>query len=197
MSHLYKQVKTNQTRMNRVKLLERFTSWASVIAGIIALMITSLSLLDLRTNAGLSPSNGTEAELAMKAQIENINSEIMSIKQEQAKLIEQINALSQPTSETALTRDITNLRSSVNDVDERLAKIEGIIVQDPQEALEVPFLRKDLENVSSTTELQISDLRQDVERSYNLMLVTIVALAVAVLAPALSNLFRKNREEQQ
>ncbi len=179
------------------KLITTISVIASVIATLGVLVTVISSTVDYRTKAGLSPFGGANEEFVVsKAQVNALNSEIIAIKKEQARLNDQINSLSSTTSPNTLAVEVVGLRNSANNVDQRLTKIEGIIVQDPQKALEIPLLRKDLDNLVSKTDLQIALLRQDIERSYNLMLVTIVALTVAVLAPALGNIFRKDEKEK-
>ena len=180
-----------KNRTSLTKTIEVISTVASVLAGLLTLLALFPST---RSLVGLKPSLGMDGGLASQAQIEIINSEIAGIKQEQTKLNDQINALSQTTSQNVLASDVAGLKTSLNNVDERLTKIESVIVQDPQSALEIPLLRKDLENISTTTELQIAAIRQDIDRSYNLVFATIVSLVIAVLASAIGNMFKKDKE---
>jgi hypothetical protein len=180
------------------RIPSRLLSLISTSASLAALIIgTAAIILNLNPYSGSLFNGGVNTELPTKAQIETVNSEIIAIKQEQIRLTEQINALSLTAPENSLTTDVIGIKNSVSNIDERLTKIEEIIIQDPQKSLEVPLLRKDLENISTTTTFQISAIRQDVERSYNLILVTLVALAVAVFAPSLGNIFKKDIDEKK
>jgi len=166
----------------------------SVIVALIAgFLSNSMSIKTIKLPGGAVDIllNGNPTDLA----VQSLEAELKSVKDEQSRLNQRIEALSQITDQTALSAEISGIKNSVNDLDIRFSKIENILVQDPQKSLEIPLMRKDLDNLVTTTDLQIALLRQDAERSYNLMLVTIVALAIGILAPALGNLFKKNQNE--
>jgi len=166
----------------------------SVIVELIAgFLSNSMSIKTIKLPGGAVDIllNGNPTDLA----VQSLEAELKSVKDEQSRLNQRIEALSQITDQTALSAEISGIKNSVNDLDIRFSKIENILVQDPQKSLEIPLMRKDLDNLVTTTDLQIALLRQDAERSYNLMLVTIVALAIGILAPALGNLFKKNQNE--
>ena len=52
-------------------------------------------------------------------------------------------------------------------------------------------MRKDMEAIKDMNQLSTAGLRQDLERAYSLLVGTMVALAIAVLAPLISNIFGK------
>lgn len=85
------------------------------------------------------------------------------------------------------------LATSIQSLDKRFSEIERAILQDPAKALQLPILRKDLEKTQELTVAQTAALRQDIERTYSLITGTMIALALAVLAPALSNLSRRGQ----
>jgi hypothetical protein len=178
----------------------RFISVVSTVMAAITLGLAIFALSSFNNNSG-SPTALTRWALAhgMDGGFEGkwdvqVEDNINSIKDEQKRLNERIDALSKVTNQTALSAEVTDIKSSVDDLNTRFSKVEGILIQNPQEAVAIPLLRKDLDNLSSKTDLQIALLQQDADRSYNLVLVTIVALAIAVLAPALGNIFKKDEK---
>lgn len=172
----------------------------SSIMGLTSVLVAFVALI-IQFSNGNGISSGPAGRVLMgvsnEQAIQDLKAEIISIKSDQAKINSRIDGLTQIPGQTVSSVEITELKNTQSNLDNRFSRIENILVQDPLKSLEIPLMRKDLDNLVSTTDLQIALLRQDVERSYNLMLVTIVALAIAVLAPALSNIFKKSKDEKE
>lgn len=49
------------------------------------------------------------------------------------------------TAETALASELADVKNSVETINTKLSKIENLIALNPQNALEIPLLRKDLD----------------------------------------------------
>jgi septal ring factor EnvC (AmiA/AmiB activator) len=147
---------------------EKIWQIGSLILAFASLVFAIYSLaFDTKSFTGIFPNGGMDSNTASKAQVESINAEITDIKQEQENLNHKIDTLSQVTNETVLSSQLADVKNSVESIDTRLSSIENLIIQNPQKALEIPLLRKDLDNLTTTNEIQMTALRQDVERSYN------------------------------
>ena len=87
-----------------------------------------------------------------------------------------------------INRSIDSLKLSVN-------KIEKIIIQDTDKALEIPMLKKDIENIKERNALEIDLLKSHIDNYNNFMLATLGVLAIGTLANALINIGK--REEKK
>lgn len=143
--------------------------------------------------------SGTKFEPANtnSTDIDKIFTQIQQTQGELEKINSQVKVLSQAPDETKFAAQVSGLNNSVNSLQERFTKIEALLVQDPTKALEVPLMRKDMETLKESNQTAFANLRQDIDRTFNLLLVSILALAVAILAPALSNLIGRKEKPQE
>jgi chromosome segregation ATPase len=126
-----------------------------------------------------------------KDEIVEIKNQLQVIERGLKNVESQVMALSKVPEQSGISGQLGSLNNSVDSLQSRFTRIEGLIVQDPSKALEIPLLRKDIETIKDSNQTSIAGLRQDIERAYTLLIGTMVALAIAVLAPAVSNMFRK------
>jgi len=84
-------------------------------------------------------------------------------------LTQRLDALSQPSSSTQVSAQLQAVSTTVGDLQSRLSTLEGAIVRSPDKALEIPLLRKDLDDLKNQGSSAISALQQDVSRQYDLM----------------------------
>jgi hypothetical protein len=79
-------------------------------------------------------------------------------------------------------------------VNERMAKIEGVILGDPQKALELPLLKRDLQGLQQQIDRDLNALRAENARVYDFMkwLVGLMALvSLGLVGTAVSNVFKR------
>jgi hypothetical protein len=65
--------------------------------------------------------------------------------------------------------NVSAVAASVRGLDARLTALEGAIGESPVKALEVPLLRRDLENLKQSDAAATDGLRSDYDRQYDLM----------------------------
>jgi hypothetical protein len=84
-------------------------------------------------------------------------------------------------------------KSSTSDLTTHQTKIESVILENPSKALEVPLLRRDLDNVKEQQQANVVAMRESVDRIYDLNKWLLGAMAVSVVSLAFGNLL-KGRE---
>jgi len=164
---------------------------------IVAIVFTVVGLFATIADLIFTPKLVKPPVFATQDSVSALNERLSSIEGQINDLGGKIEGLSRLTDESKASAQLASVQSSLEGLQGRFTKIEGLIVQDPSKALEIPLLRKDLEGIKESTQITIGGLRQDLERAYTLLVGTMVALAIAVFAPAISNLFAKKEEPQK
>jgi hypothetical protein len=175
------------------------TFFQSIIVVISVLFLFIGLWADLFSLGFLQENKNDGSVLVTKTEIDSIILELDLLKQEQQILREQIASLSEPTSDVALSSNVSKLEKSTKAIDERLEIIEDLIIQDPQKALEIPLIRKDIEHITESVNVKIDIINREIERFYNIVVVSFLTLAIGVLTPGIvngiTNMFRIERDE--
>ena len=165
-----------------------------VIAVLIAIIGISLSILDLLQNGSkIKPKQ----VVLQDDQLKSLFSEISILKQELELVKNQIKTLSKVSDETKLSIQLKGMDGTIRNLQDKFSGIENIILRDPQKSLEIPILRGDLNELKETFQSSISSLKDDIERAYTILIGTIVALLVAIIAPNISGLFKREKIQTQ
>jgi len=77
-----------------------------------------------------------------------------------------------------------------------MGTLEGGLLNDPNKALQLPLLSKDLADFKLSQQSATDGVRKDVDRVYDITKLTVGALAIGVLAQAAGNFFTRRTEEQ-
>lgn len=88
-----------------------------------------------------------------------------------------------------------SLRSEMERIDGRLAKLEGAIMRRPDSALAIPMIRRDLDHLKDSNAQAIGAIKNSVDQVYDLAKWLIGALAVGVLSLAVTNLLTRRKED--
>jgi len=111
---------------------------------------------------------------------------------------------------TELTRQLASMRTTVEKgdermetfekqtgaVDQRMAKLEAVILAEPQKALELPLLKRDLQAFQIQVDHELNGVKAENERVYDLMkwLVGLMALvSLSLVGAAVSNVFKREQ----
>lgn len=127
------------------------------------------------------PPFGTYEQYAAKEDLAKAQ-QSMTLLGTQVKAIEKKYAslaVGRPTGEAS---DLTDVRATMKEIDARLARIENSISNNPERALTVPLLRKDVDTVQTRIERSESDIRTlagAIESLRNLLLGGMGALVLA------------------
>lgn len=89
--------------------------------------------------------------------------------------------------------EIASLRAELRQARVRQQRIERVILSDPAKSIEVPMLRRDLDDAKAAQAKDVAYLTQAIDRSYNLSVGFLVAIVVALLMMALDGFFGSRR----
>jgi hypothetical protein len=106
------------------------------------------------------------------------------------ELEQHISSLSNIPKEDALYIELQKVSNSVGDLNSREAKIESVILENPAKALEMPLLRRDLDNVKESQQAALVNLKDSVDRIYDLNKWLLGAMAVSIVTLAAGNLLK-------
>ena len=88
------------------------------------------------------------------------------------------------------------LEKQTSAVDQRMAKLEAVILAEPQKALELPLLKRDLQAFQQQFDHDLNGVKAENERVYDLMkwLVGLMALvSLSLVGAAISNVFKREQ----
>jgi hypothetical protein len=164
---------------NRLRVVAAITGTVLVFAGMYFSLITSPT-----ATSSQSANQATSQNLGeLKNQIDLIRKDVDQLKG-------QINSISQPNNQSATNIRLSKIDTDLTNVISKTTTLEQIIMQDPAKALEIPLLKKDMESSNKDLESNISSLKGDIERIYQLFFAFVIAMAISVLALAIGNLFQ-------
>lgn len=109
-------------------------------------------------------------------------------------LREQVDALASVPEGAAVAAQIGRIDQSLSDAIGRLSGLEEAILADPAKALQVPLLSNQVSELEERTEAALVAQRESTDRVYDLLKVSILALAIGVLALAVPNALRARKE---
>ncbi len=183
------------TRLKRVfEPTVLITALLTTVFGVIGMYISLSGLIE--------PNGGRVAIDERLAQLEELvatsSTEIDGVRQDIDSIRAQLEAVEQIPEDTAITVRLQSLEATMANLESTLTGIEEIIVQDPEEALEITMLKRDIEQAQAFNQSQLDALARLIEQTNTWVTVSIVGLFVAVLAPSVERLrewFRKGRDE--
>jgi hypothetical protein len=167
--------------------LNRWSEWLQAFTAGIAVVLSVSSLV-----------RGPESFDWLTSRVSNDQArtrhELAGIREELKHLKLQLDAVAKSPARTGVTVELEDVSRAEKSLERKMQSIEEIILKDPAEALAIPMLRKDIERIQELNQAQLAALTADLERTYSLVIATLIALAVAVLTPALTNLLARRRE---
>jgi hypothetical protein len=100
----------------------------------------------------------------------------------QVKIDAQLTALSKPLTEEQASAVIVDLQNQVSAMRDRFNLIDTAINENPQKAMSLPLIRKDLENVTADALASKVDTQAQIDRMYDLFKWFIPAFGALVLS---------------
>ena len=107
------------------------------------------------------------------------------------KDLERVKAQQAAIKPADLPPPLSALDARLKQLEQKQQRIERVIIADPNKALELPLIRRDLEALEERQAVSIEATRRSVEQVYDLSKWLIGALAVGVLSLALNTLLRR------
>lgn len=183
-----------EARLKALRLLEdqrarialRQRKWALIVSTFVTLvglvtaifLVGNLAFSETAKNVAevqreiLFPGRNTKQSEA----IAKLESEFILLKKDYSSTKQELMA----ASSAANSFDKGVILARTNSLERRMTALEAAIVSDPEKALAVPVLRKDLDNATSTMQIQLTDLRLRIEQTYEIykwligLLITVV-----------------------
>jgi phage-related tail protein len=118
------------------------------------------------------------------------NSQIMKTKVQLEKVEQHLASLSNIPKEDALNIEIQKLSSALTELASKEAKIESVILNSPSKALEIPLLRRDIDNIKAMQQSGIAALKDSIDRIYDISKWLLGAMAISILTLAIGNLLK-------
>ena|ERR1700686_115605 len=179
---------------------ERSTpSWlkGSQLLALIAAAITTVATVGvtfftrfIQESTAIPEMRAERRFVEMDSRIESVNKDIVGLKS-------QINSLSNVPEQTKVAIRLKGIESALTDIQSRNLKLEQVILENPAKAIEVPLLRKDLENLKDAQQQNSLALKQGVDQVYDLNKWLLGAMAVSIVTLAVSNLLRGREKKPE
>lgn len=90
---------------------------------------------------------------------------------------------------------LTAVAAGQEQTQRRLDDLEAALAPDLPDALQIPLLRRDIDNLQRSVEAADKNLQSHVDGTRTLVFGTIGVLALGLLTQALNSLFRRNKTE--
>jgi hypothetical protein len=100
--------------------------------------------------------------------IADLNAKITSHQQQLSDLTNHINSISNVPTDSALNLQLQQLSTSVADISSRLSKLESVILENPVKALEIPLMKRDIENIKDSEKEGFKRLKENIDRTYDI-----------------------------
>jgi len=94
----------------------------------------------------------------------------------------------------AVRKDMAFLKARFNAVDARQRSLERVIMASPMRALELPMMRRDIEEIRAAREREQATTKESIDRLYTLLEASIGGILVAVLLMAMDKFLGGRRK---
>ncbi len=189
-----KRLEKTVKNVNYVKRLSSVIAGLSstIAIGIIASMIFSFASDGIKT---LDKSELTQSVLVLEKDLEEQKSNLIKM----GKSLEQVNQKLELISEIPESHgwkvQSTDLTNQILEIQASLRALENALTVNPEKALAVPILRKDLDNAEKNLRSELQQTRNEINRMYDLnkwFIGLMFTMAVSVLGIAISSFFNKS-----
>jgi len=172
-----------------------WVKWSQLLA-LIAAFITILA-----TFAGVFNNYIAERvmvpDLKLESRFESLDVKIKALDDGLVKLRAQTENLSLLPEQSKVAIQLKGIDAAVKDLQTRHSELEQAILANPGKAIEVPLLRKDLDNLKDAQQQNALALKQGVDQVYDLNKWLLGAMAVSIVTLAVSNLLRGTEKKSE
>jgi len=178
-----------------------YAKWAatfSATVGVVAIIANSYSLASFSSSDLFSSRPGIEIQFLHD--IDALKTGNKSLAQSLSKLDSQLSAISTPDTKTETARQIAALSDRLKNIDERLAAIDAVIIENPTKALSIPLLRQDLDNVKDDYEADRAAVSKEIDRIYDQnkwFIGLMFTMAFGIISLALSSFLQSKKTESE
>jgi hypothetical protein len=182
----------NYLKKNK-KIQNLFFAIAATLSAMVIIMMlyeylyTGYVFGNSKTPTPIFTSTQQTSQNDLTVRLNQLESDVTQMRQE-------LDTLSQVPSSNL---DIVFLQDKLTSIDNRLTKIENVILDNPEKALELTLLQKDFEDLKTSYQSDISQTRRDIDRVYaqsNWFIGLMFTMALALISLTVGNLL-KGREK--
>jgi hypothetical protein len=172
------------------KIVRLLPALASLVIAVGTLLATSQILRPTtdNTNAILTKAevqsqiNGVARQLEeLRLNVEIVRNQIQDIGKNNPK-------------QSVVALQLKTLDQSVSENQKKLTSLEAVILDNPQKALALPLIRRDIDGLKESYQTNIIASKQDIDRIYDQskwFIGLMITTAVGMMALAISNFFKK------
>ena len=144
-----------------------------------------------------TPKQNFEQQLVedVRRELQILKISIDEIKHQVVLFQEQLNSLKNISTEQKVASDLSVLRKGIAQIETKLEIFDKAIVDNPERAMSIPLLRRDIDALSTDLKGDLFVTRQEVNRVYDYskwFLALMVSMAVGVFGLAVQMLKRKD-----
>lgn len=157
----------------------------------IAILFGSISLLVILLATPDRPNPNALAPGPSNTELEQL---VSSLSGELQNLQDQVESLTAIPGDAPVAAHISRLDQTLSRTSERVASLEGAILADPVKAVQLPLLSDQVTDLAERTNAAFAAQRNDVDRVYDILKMSIGGLFVAVMSTAVTTVFRTRKE---
>jgi uncharacterized protein YoxC len=176
-----------QTSSLKIPAISASASIVAVIVGtsmIILAVYLSITYQSFLLTSPLPQSSSSQTQA-----LNDINSQLTDINGRLENVETVLSDIEKKPDQSSLGLEVSQIKVSVTDIQDKVNSLENIILDDPNKAVAIPLLQKDMENMKSLSDSQIQSLQQSVNQLYALLIGVVVVIGVGFLGIAASNLW--------
>jgi hypothetical protein len=153
------------------------------LAGALGNVVGDRVLPDLTGSADLADTR-SRLDGVIVQHLRQLQGEVTALQKAQA-------AIAQLPTKDRATVQIAALAGRLEAIERRQSQVEQVILNNPEKALSMPLMRRDIENLRDNNTQSLSAIKQSVDQIYDLTKWLLGALAVGVFSLAIANFFTK------
>jgi len=183
----------NQKKTSRRYISKTVLDFIPVLVGILGLSATIIgALLAFRQDPKSSEALIKRADLQIA--INDIKGQIIDLNENLERVRNQIRDLGKPINPFDQSIQLNALNNSIAESQKRLASLEGAILTNPEKALAIPLIRKDIDSLKEVQQTNVVASKQDIDRIYDQsrwFIGLMITSSIGIIALAISNYFKK------
>jgi uncharacterized coiled-coil protein SlyX len=132
----------------------------------------------------------------LQSEIAQNQAEIAQNQEEMARLVAELTALPSLPSESEIALRLSQIESSIADLETRQSALEDVILEDPVKALQIPLLQREIESLRENQEVSLLAIKDNQDQVYKTNRTVLLTLAVSIIFLAIRQL-SEGRESKE
>jgi hypothetical protein len=168
-----------------------FSDWLTIIGVIISGVVGAIAFLI--SSQSISPKTPVMDERVYRL-FEKLNHDLEKLRENVVGVEGQLKNISNVPEQSQVAAQLKGIDTAVKDLQARQSKLEEVIISNPAKAIEVPLIRKDLDNLKESQQQNLLAIKQGIDQVYDLNKWLLGAMAISIITLAVSN-FLKGKEK--